>query len=164
MCFWARMILGARCKSLYSLRLPSYHAQGVVLPEPQIRKVWPRTESATWHPAYMDSHQEWKDFCNSFRVSAKQIIRSATMLAPLQAVAFASESLTRVMATWEDAASTAPKRHSAMTTFVLTLESVVPTVCDLMVSQQQVSEGDWRKCCHQVRSAHANSAVRFTAG
>lgn len=122
---------------------------------PQLGKVALRADGGTGHPPYFDSHQEWKDFCNNFRGTAKQIIRSATTLAPLPALEGVAAALPRALATAADAGLPAAKRHLAMETFVLTLESVVPAACELAVAQQQARTA----CCRQLFICHNCFAI-----
>lgn len=86
-------------------------------------------------PAYFEDHQDYKDFCISYRGDLARIVKLTSGLLPEQALAAASRRLQQALHQCSTSGSPASELHSQFEAAVLFTDSVVAAVCSAHLGQ-----------------------------
>ncbi|KAL3150212.1 hypothetical protein ABBQ32_000071 [Trebouxia sp. C0010 RCD-2024] len=95
----------------------------------QLRKGVGVSQDTSDYPAYYEDHQDYKDFCISYRGDLARIVKLTAGLWPDQALAAASRRLQHALQQCSSSAVPPPEQHSLLEAAVLFTDSVVSAVC-----------------------------------
>lgn len=101
----------------------------------QLRKGVGVSQDTSDYPAYFEDHQDYKDFCISYRADLARIVKLTAGLLPDQALAAASRRLQNALHQCTTSAAPPAEQHSLFEAAVLFTDSVVSAVCSAHLSK-----------------------------